>query len=155
MSPQRTGSIATALLLAGSTLLTGVIVGLVRFWIANPAPGVQSESQELRALIIHLAVFLVGGIPAVVATWLLIRRKAVTGARRAATVAVMGNAPSGLLALLFLPVFIWETPDWLLTAVSAYGVGCITFFVVLYVDFARKGGVGSASRVVRGTDDHG
>lgn len=123
---------ATVLLLTAAAFVTGVTVGLGRFWIANPAPGVETNTQELRALVTHILVFLVGGVPAVVTTLLLVHRRPLATARRIASLVAMGNATSGTLALAFMPTFIWETPDWLLPALSAFGLGCVTFFVTLY-----------------------
>ncbi len=112
--------------------VTGATIGLLRFWIASPAPGVESDSQAVRALVAHVLVFLVGGVPAVVATLFLVRRWPIDRAKRTAVLAAWGNAPSGLLASVFLPTFIWESPDWLVTGLSAFALGCITFFVALY-----------------------
>lgn len=148
MTPLRRDGRATVLLLIAAAFVTGTTVGLMRFWIANPAPGVESDSQELRAFVIHILVFLVGGMPAVVATLFLARRRPVACPRRTARLAAMGNAPSGVLALFFLPTFIWETPDWLLTALSAFGLGCVTFFIALYFGRPPAAQTGPLSKAV-------
>lgn len=148
MTPLRRDDRATVLLLTAAAFVTGVTVGLARFWISNPAPGVETDAQELRVFFTHILVFLVGGVPAVVTTLFLVHRRPVAGARRTASLVAMGNAPSGILALMLLRTFIWETPDWLLTALSAFGLGCVTFFIALQFDRPRTVQIGPVLNTV-------
>ena len=126
----RRDGLPTLAWLVVAALAISISFGLARFWITSPS-GAEPDSQKLLALVIHVTVFLVGGIAAVLTTLFLVQKRPDAGARLTAVIAVVGNAPSGLLALVILRVFIWDTPSWLATALAAYGAGCVVFFLVL------------------------
>lgn len=151
MSMKPRGAAFSLVLLLAATLGTSVLVGVGRHWLTGAAPGVEPASQQVRSLLGSIAIFTVGGLPAMFITWSIARRGPRASGGRIAASAAIGNAVSAFLGLGVLRLLIWETSDWLFTVLSLASSGFASYVLVLLVAravrvFEPPAGPSSANR---------